>query len=112
MLCLRFCADDSNSRNWVEAVTSLCRSRPYVARMSLAVQECSALSAFLARTTDNSAFYAARTAADGVSKINEMACLRGNPWYRLFRIDHRVETARENAFEIALVADVELSIAY
>lgn len=79
--------------------------------MSLA-QERSALSASLARTADNSAFYAALIAADGVREINEMAGFRADPRYRLIRVDHRVETAKSEEFEIALVDDIELSVAY
>ncbi|CRN06137.1 hypothetical protein PYEL_19290 [Pseudomonas sp. URMO17WK12:I11] len=78
--------------------------------MSLAVQDRSALSALLARTSDNSAFYAALTAADGVSEINEMAGFRVDPRYRWIRVDQRLGTANE--FEIALVDDMDLSVAY
>ncbi|MFT4453406.1 hypothetical protein [Pseudomonas sp. RTCS2] len=78
--------------------------------MSLVVQDRSALSALLARTADNSAFYTALTAADGVSEINEMAGFRVDPRYRWIRVDQRLGTANE--FEIALVDDMDLSVAY
>lgn len=78
--------------------------------MSLAVQDRSALSALLARTADNSAFYAALTAADEVSEINEMSGFRVDPRYRWIRVDQRLGTANE--FEIALVDDMDLSVAY
>ncbi|MBA6112387.1 hypothetical protein H4C48_18720 [Pseudomonas asiatica] len=79
--------------------------------MSLAAQERSALSVLLARTADNSAFYTALTAADGVREINELAGLRADPRYRLVRVDRRLGP-EENQFEIALVDDFELSVAF
>lgn len=79
--------------------------------MSLAAQDRSALSALLARTADNSAFYRAILAADGVCEITEPAGLRVDPHYRLVRVDHRLGTAK-NEFEIALVDDFQSSVAY
>lgn len=80
--------------------------------MSLTALERSALSALLARRADNAAVYAALTAAKGVREINEIAGLEADPRYRLIRVDHRLGTAERNEFEIALVDDVELSVAY
>lgn len=80
--------------------------------MSYAAQERIALSALLARTADNSAFYAVLTAADGVCDISEMAGLRADPRYRLVRVDHRLGTAVEHGFEIALVDDIDSAVAY
>lgn len=79
--------------------------------MSLGAQDRNALSALLTRTADNSAFYRALMAADEVLEINEMAGLRVDPRYRLVRVDHRLGTAK-NEFEIALVDDLQLSVAY
>lgn len=79
--------------------------------MSLAAQERGALSALLSRTADNSAFYTALTAADGVSEINELAGLRADPRYRLVRVDRRLGPGK-NEFEIALVDDIEMSVAF
>jgi hypothetical protein len=79
--------------------------------MSLSAQKRSALSAFLTGTADNSAFYTALTAADGMREINEQAGLRADPRYRLVRVDHRLGPAK-NEFEIALVDDIELSVAF
>lgn len=79
--------------------------------MSLALPKSSALSTILARTADNSAFYATLTAAEGVREITEMAGLT-DPRYRLVRVDHRMGTAERNEFEIALIDDIELSVVY
>ncbi|WP_028614252.1 hypothetical protein [Pseudomonas sp. LAIL14HWK12:I12] len=79
--------------------------------MSLAAQERSALSALLARTADNSAFYTLLTAADGLREINELAGLTADPRYRLVRVDRRLGPAK-NEFEIALVDDIEMSVAF
>lgn len=80
--------------------------------MSLTALERSALSALLALRADNAAVYAALTAAKGVRDINEIAGLGADPRYRLIRVDHRLGTAERNEFEIALVDDIELSVAY
>jgi len=80
--------------------------------MSLATQERRSLLELLARSTDNSAFYAALTGADGVREINEVAGLRADPRYRLVRVDHRLGKANSNKFEVALLDDIELSVAY
>lgn len=79
--------------------------------MSLAARERSALSALLARTADNSPFYTLLTAADGVREINELAGLKADPRYRLVRVDRRLGPAK-NEFEIALVDDIEMSVAF
>lgn len=80
--------------------------------MSLAAQERSSLSELLVRSTDNSAFYAALTGADRVHEINEVVGLRADPRYRLIRVDHRLGKANNIRFEIALLDDIELSVAY
>lgn len=80
--------------------------------MSLALPKRGALSALLARTADNSACYSVLTAAEGLREITEIASLRSDLRYRLIRVDHRLETVERDEFEIALVDDIELSVAY
>ncbi|MFA7891464.1 hypothetical protein [Pseudomonas putida] len=44
-------------------------------------------------------------------EINELAGLKADPRYRLVRVDRRLEPAK-NEFEIALVDDIEMSVAF
>ncbi|MCS4065485.1 hypothetical protein [Pseudomonas putida] len=83
--------------------------------MSLTLPKRSAISTLLARTADNSAYYTALTTAEGlfeITEINELVDLRADPQYRLIRIDHRLGMEERDGFEIALVDDIELSVAY
>lgn len=64
------------------------------------------------RTADNFALYTALTGAVGVSDIGEKAGYSIEADYRLIRVDRRLDAASEHQFEIALVDDAELSVAY
>ncbi|WP_454869802.1 hypothetical protein [Pseudomonas putida] len=70
------------------------------------------LKELLKLTTDNSAIYAALTGADGVSEIGLPSGYSAQPDYRLIRVDHRLHKGSVDQFEIALVNDVEASLAF
>lgn len=67
--------------------------------------------AHLMRTADNAALYAALTGAEHVADISAEAKCVLAPGYRLIRVDHR-KRPNSDEFEIALVNDLETSVAY
>lgn len=78
--------------------------------MTPATERCAAVSWSYARTADNVALYGALTTAGGVREISEQGCTE--PGYRLIRVDDRLKTVGYSEFEIALVNDDQLSVAY
>lgn len=64
------------------------------------------------RTADNSALYSALAEAVEISDIGEKAGFDSGPDYRLIRIDRRLDVTSDREFEIALIDDLELSVAY
>lgn len=78
--------------------------------MTPATELCAAVSWPFTRTADNAALYAALTTAEGVREISEQGCTE--PGYRLIRVDDRLKTVGYSEFEIALVNDAQLSVAY
>ncbi|KQQ53603.1 hypothetical protein ASF84_17475 [Pseudomonas sp. Leaf127] len=67
--------------------------------------------AHLIRKTDNAALYAALSGAAHVTDISaEVQCLMA-PGYRLIQVNHRLHP-NDDEFEIALINDLESSVAY
>lgn len=66
----------------------------------------------LARTAGNTALYAALVAADGARHIENDTRYSAESRYRLIRVDHRLNTVCDSDFEVALIDDEELSVAY
>lgn len=80
--------------------------------MPFSSQELSGLTTLLTRKADNAALYLALTTAEKSRAINDKAGFIADPRYRLLRVDHRLDAARGNEFEVALVDDGELSVAF
>ncbi|WP_087500906.1 hypothetical protein [Pseudomonas sp. SID14000] len=80
--------------------------------MPFANNECDELPEQCSCSADNSALYTALTGAVGISDIGEKAEFSIESGYRLIRVDHRLDEVGGHEFEIALVDDVEFSVAY
>jgi hypothetical protein len=80
--------------------------------MTLAAHEASILLRRLTRASENTAFYVTLTAAEEMREIADGAGFNAGSSYRLIRVDHRLDTTDVEQFEIALVDDTELSVAY
>jgi len=77
-----------------------------------AIDQCAAVWKPLACTADDIALYAALTGAKNIREISELAGYVAQPGYRLIHVDDRLKTFGDIGFEIALVDDVQSSIAY
>lgn len=80
--------------------------------MPIADQDRAASVEVFTRTADNSALYSALAEAVEISDIGEKAGYDSGPDYRLIRIDRRLDVTSDREFEIALIDDLELSVAY
>ncbi|MDD2122547.1 MULTISPECIES: hypothetical protein [Pseudomonas] len=80
--------------------------------MPLTNQEQADFSRLLTRTAENAAMYAALTRSEEMSNIGGETGYCAEPGYRLIRVDHRLDPTSDNEFEIALVDDAQLCVAY
>lgn len=80
--------------------------------MPLSSQDLCGRTTLLTRKADNTALYLALTTAEKSRVINDKAGFSSDPRYRLLRVDHRLDSVRGDEFEVALVDDGELSVAF